>query len=263
MRPRRTAAGAFTLVELMVTISILALLAGLLTPSVIAIKEVWDRTACETQLANIRMAIWAYASEVRMGRAAPPSDMTLLNRYQTGAECLAYFLLGPAATGHTVTLHGVTSTVQPFYTARPEEMRRTYDTRVESIGPNWMGLPDVTSDSNQGRVFVDSYSTMFGPHQAERTRPILYFAARPTAAADGNPYTLADNEGNFVNRNLPDSDPPDPLDWAADDYAAKFNAKMQYDKEAGTYIRGFILMSAGPDRRFFTDDDIMDYAERD
>lgn len=252
--PRNVAAG-FTLVELMVTISIIMLLAGLLTPSVIAIKEVWERNRCETQLANIRMAIWDYASDPRMGRTIPPSDLTLANRFQTGIECLTYYLLGPNATGHSVERHGVTSTAGPFYTARPEEVRRTYASGIGPIGPNWMGLPDVTS-SNTGRVFVDTYSSTFKPHQAERTRPILYFARQPLAAAGANPYLLADNE-NIIKNNKGG------YDWAPDNYAALFDTTMQHDKQAGTYIRGFVLMSAGPDRRYFTDDDIVLFTERE
>ncbi|MCK5712649.1 MAG: type II secretion system protein [Hyphomicrobiaceae bacterium] len=259
MESRRNAAAGFTLIELMVTISVIMLLAGMLVPSIVAMREVFDRHRCQTQLGNIRMAIRGYSLDVRVGRVIPPSDRTCDDRtsdpmargcYRTGAESLAHFLLGPDATGHSVIRLDMPVAVPPFYPA--EEIRRSY---APGIGTDWLGLGYAELDDGYfGRVFVATYSTTNDADQAKMTRPILNFAARPTAAVGTNPYAIDDNKKIIENNR-------GGFDWAPSDYAAKFNEKMR-DPDLGDYVRGFVLLSAGQDREYFTDDDIVDRAEQ-
>jgi hypothetical protein len=226
--------------------------------------------ATKMQLGNLRMAIWSYAGEVRLGRAIPPSlpptipapsgaptdintGQTLDKFYTTGAEALFYYLQGGGGRGFNVTWNGVSSTIGPYYGASPEEVRKSYDTAIKS-GGNWMGLTtNAPTSSSDRRVFVDKYSTHYDPQQAQLTRPILYWAARPGAAAAGNPYVLADNEEIIQNVN-------GPYKWSDTGYAAQFDAKVRY--KDGTYLSGTVLVSPGLDRKYMTDDDIVDTAEK-
>jgi prepilin-type N-terminal cleavage/methylation domain-containing protein len=259
----------FTLVEVMVVISVIILLAGLLTPSVVAIREAWLREQTKMQLGNLRMAIWSYAGEVRLGRAIPPSlpptvpppsdapkdvntGQTLDKFYTTGAEALFYYLQGGGGRGFKITWNGVESVVGPFYGASPDEVRLSYDAAIKS-GGNWMGMANAPTSSASRRVFVDKYSTLYGSQQAQLTRPVLYWAARPITAAGGNPYVLADNEEIIQNVN-------GAYRWSNADYKAQFDAKLQY--KGGTYLSGTVLVSPGLDRKYMTDDDIVDLAER-
>lgn len=260
MESRRNVTEGFTLIELMVTITIIMLLAGMLTPAIIAMRNVFNRHNCKAQLGNIRMAIWDYSVEMRTGGVIPPSNQHNDDRttdptrgcYQTGSESLAHFLLGPDATGHQVEHLGISSVVLPFYGARVEEVRRSYD---PDIGDDWLGLGYPSLNSGYfGRVFVDTYSTTVVGDQAKATRPILYFAADPTVAVGTNPYAIDDN------REIIENDKGG-FDWADDDYGDEFNEKMM-DTKLGDFASGFVLLSAGKDRVYFTDDDIVDLSER-
>jgi hypothetical protein len=118
-----------------------------------------------------------------------------------------------------------------------------------------MGLTPAPGSGYGGRVFVDAYSRSDRP---EDVRPILFFAATDAARAAspcGNPFTLADNEA--ILRNRTGGRP-----WAPADYAARFDKYLRYSDVIDEYVDGFVLISAGPDRQFFTDDDIIVYAER-
>jgi prepilin-type N-terminal cleavage/methylation domain-containing protein len=259
MRQIRRPDRGFTLVELMVTVSILMLLAGILTPSVIAIMRMWERKNTEWQLASIKEGIWTYAADNRVGATYFPSNWTLEKRYQTGAEMLAYFLLGPEGRGLEVERYGIPNICGPYYPAAPDEVREVYASTSEigSTGPNWLNLPSVGTDY-EGRVFVDRYSTTYTEHQAEKTRPILFFAAG-TPAESGNPFLIEDNDQIIKNK-------AGGFEWASAEYnrnpAVTFDKYLRRNDTLGEYVDGFVLMSAGADRQYFTEDDILDHAEK-
>src|ERR1700748_2499684 len=64
---------AFTLVELLVVIGIIALLISILLPSLNRARESAQRVACESQLRQIGLAARTYASENR--DALPPMNL--------------------------------------------------------------------------------------------------------------------------------------------------------------------------------------------
>ena len=74
-QPRGRASG-FTLVELLVTIAIIALLAGLLLPALASAKQAGHKASCLSNLRQIGMAIHAYAPDfegrIPYGPKAPP-----------------------------------------------------------------------------------------------------------------------------------------------------------------------------------------------
>jgi prepilin-type N-terminal cleavage/methylation domain-containing protein len=260
MRHRSRKPG-FTLVELMVTISVIILLAGTLAPSVFQAFNNWKRMEVKGQLTSIRMGIWAYRNEKSLGGSIPPSQPPapaavdidgnpLTGYYSTGAEALAYYMLGPAGKGFKIVDMGIQGHVDPKYGASAEEVRLSHDASIKT-GGNWMGLSSAPAADAPRRVFVDKYSSTSSSSQVEKTRPILYWAARSVPDAD-NYYVLSDNEDIVKNVN-------GPYTWSQSDYATAFKERMKYQNDR--YLDGFILQSAGEDRMFMTPDDIIEFTE--
>jgi len=71
---------AFTLVELLVVIGIIALLLGVLLPSLSKAREVANRTACVSNARQIALAIIMYAED---NRKWLPSDRDTFESYKT------------------------------------------------------------------------------------------------------------------------------------------------------------------------------------
>jgi hypothetical protein len=210
------------------------------------------------------MAIWHYRGDRGLGGVRPPSwppaagakdaqtDEPLTDYYSTGAEAMAYYLLGPRGQGFIVKQSGMTKSIAPHHLAAADEIRTVFDTSIKSDG-NWMGVsPAPTAEQGHRRVFVDKYSSLNKPDQAEKTRPILYWSAYNDVDADGNYYRLSDNEA--IVKNVSGQ-----FHWSKADYAVAFKKSMKY--RGDRYLKSFVLQSAGEDRMFMTDDDVLVWDE--
>ena len=95
MKTRAAARGAegFTLVEMLAVIAIIAVLAGLLIPTVITVKNKIREGSTKTEVLSLRMAMEAYYSD---WGSYPPDRLRWDGPggpfYYDSAECLTYFL---------------------------------------------------------------------------------------------------------------------------------------------------------------------------
>jgi prepilin-type N-terminal cleavage/methylation domain-containing protein len=118
-RRRWRAARGFTLIEVLVVISIIGLLIALLVPAVLAAREASRRVWCANNLRQIGLAIHSYhaANNVLPFGVGPDDDQTIstigsLNarRYSCQAQLLAYLELGPI-------FNSINFIVAPFFPA--------------------------------------------------------------------------------------------------------------------------------------------------
>ena len=216
----------FTLVELLIVISILVLLMGLLLPAVIGAMNNMKRVQAVNQLESISKGVGAYYSIF----SCLPGVPVPWNAAQpmTGAQLLQVALVG-YATNNTWP-DGVPR--QPLHAVHPGELvnhasvplntSATFTYNGAQVSPNFPGTVPV---------FVD--------YMFSNPRPILYYRFYETSAHAAWGVT------------------PGP-DMQA---AFNFNDNSVYcmpGEQFGNFIgaaavnAGYVLISAGPDRQYFT-----------
>jgi prepilin-type N-terminal cleavage/methylation domain-containing protein len=231
----RTADRGFTLVELLVVISVLVLLAGMAVPVLSGVLAEAKKTATRGQMNSIRLALTAY--DDRFG-GYPPSDpnqvakcsdgsSTIGGGYaNTGAEALCFFIRGwyidsgKVIRGVKYQIKNVTGNwdeVKPFYTPDENEQFASGHSRYGFGGAQY------------GQFFGDR----FDDH-----RPILYFKA---SGSGSNPFRQ-DHNAEAINKWKPSG-------------ARDFDSFVIRNGIARS--NDFMLWSAGPDYLFFTKDDMI------
>ncbi len=117
------ARGGFTLVELLVTVSIIAILAGLVIPAVQSVREAGRRAQCVSNLRQIGLALHSYESVHGM---FPPGQLTdqygtIRNSYSEFAFVLPYLEQGALFSSINMDFHDFETASQPLvinHTAR-------------------------------------------------------------------------------------------------------------------------------------------------
>ena len=95
-RRARTRTAGFTLVELLVVIAIIALLIGILVPTIAGVRRAAKKTACQAMVQVLTTGLETFKGDERYGGTYPPSrsdrpgdptpDLTVANPYPAGGD---------------------------------------------------------------------------------------------------------------------------------------------------------------------------------
>ena len=284
--PRRDRPGAFTLVELLVVIGILAVLMGILLPVVSHVRTAGYTTSTANQLLVLQGGIEQYRqtfeaypgplaeNELKgMVPGVPATSANIINNIspRTGSENLVFGLLGGISmtvNSPNITLAynaalvgGGPNSLNPLKTQRYPAFVDPVAAGLDTlkIGPVWVkwGGPN-NPHAGQGVKNQLLYSDTDAPEFVDRypdPLPILYIRAKvgatnvvpgypnasPTATAAYDPLQL----GPYV------------VLFPTPDFAttqAYFGTLA--DNTVARQKDGFLLISAGPDRKYGTSDDV-------
>ena len=262
-------ARAFTLVELMVVIFILAVLAGILVPSVTAARTAAKQAATGALLNTIGSGLDMFKSEPKLGRVYPPSSWDTSQRgspYETGmgnfvargAQTLVWGLAGAdllgtpgfqiddsngiylnKSNGGLYETNGATPVKQrlgPFIDLSKAKIKKPSETK----------RPPGSSVNDRPLVIVDSFDM-----------PVLYFAPDPNFS-DVQMYwpsgRQSHNDGFLDSSQDPIADQTKFYNYILDNRAkglSGVNVPQNRDR--------FLLITAGPDRRYGTRDDVTNF----
>lgn len=166
---------AFTLLELLAVIAIIALLMGILVPSLSAARQAAKTNVCLSKLKNIGTSFMLYTTEnkdtyppMRLRRVNPAVNVEYVNEYNRKSPRWQWFLetgFGPPIDpkpferlgvpfgdeGLGVTLNGTTMTVDVFICPALDDEQFSHDERNGAYGYNYqyLGNSRQDSDSNQ------------------------------------------------------------------------------------------------------------------
>lgn len=282
---------AFTLVELLTVLAIIALLVGLLIPSLTMIRNVAKEAKQKAQLTEIGLALTAFRNDYG---DYPPSDQlshdTSVADY-SGAQKLAEALLGRDLLGfHPRSTWSATDPAWYPPNPTPANLDRRRGPYLELGTESAFRLGDLfgaalatTTPSLQANTFVicDSFGvkkvTIAPGQTAKAGMPILYYRADTTKKkfdGTGLPppgsqdiYHCMDNFPLIQVADSADGPLPDhPLATLGGTYFYSPQYKIVDQKIFGSTGRrwplrpdSYLLISAGADSKYGTDDDICNF----
>ena len=174
----------FTLVELLVVLGIIALLLSILLPGMNRIREITQRTKCQTNLRGIMQSVRTYA-ESDTNRSGPKAD----DNNADDRAAVVYFVVGDHAAGNTTMPAGAAEShtaslwllVRENYVQPAQFICPSSDDVVDDLSDtagNAVALEntwDFSSESNLSYSSINMFSTTVGGYwNANSTAPGNY-----------------------------------------------------------------------------------------
>ncbi len=269
-------APAFTLVELMMVITILVLLASILMPTIEAARTAAKQTATSALLHSIGTGLDMFRTETRLGREYPPSfwDTGNGNPYSGspdnwvafGAQTLLWGLAGADLLGTPgfrvdpnvpVEMSNGTDGLYELDGGEPVKPRfgPFIDlSKVQIKTPQELGISVGSAPGGPGKSNVPVIADSFN-------RPVLYYRAEPGAQIQ-DIYEYFHNQGFLDGSLLPNGQRRDPIQDLSAFYRYIVDQRVQNlaPGVVAPYNRdSFLLISGGPDKRYGTSDDVANF----
>ena len=286
-RPRKS---GFTLVELLTTVSIIAILVGILIPSLNLVRTIARETKQKAQFVTIELALTAFRNDYG---DYPPSVYPTPPGDYCGAQKLAEALLGWDLMGfhpHSDWIGSYASPeTNPYDLERDENTDRFPDTLTERKGPyleptNAFRLGNSLPTANDGLfadptplaantyVLCDSFGIRrltIGGKPVKAGSPILYYRATTSGRRIIDIYVHSDNLAMYdlgplrrdgTREPAPPAGREHPLRSRDNFYSEKCIVNPKIPSGPWPYRPDtYILISAGPDGLYGTNDDIRNF----
>ncbi len=233
----------FTLIELLVVISIMILLITILMPAVLKARITVMVVMVRGQVSAMSSSCDAYYTYYKAypGVIADPPDHSGSPGDISGAQNLRLSLLGAKISGSTITeqYQGPAKDAKSY-----DSGSRIYEAFYTPSDNELKSHGSLSSSFKASGGDYDDSIEIFVDHRLSPPLPLLYFRQRPTYGGN-DPFEADDNEAYYTSTTL--SGGSAPSDSALSAMAAE--------------TKGFYIVSAGPDRTYFTSDDITNMAD--